>query len=96
MRIKIQPQELSNGTLPYPYFVSEDGMVGRQDFWKGNPKKFIGFADAPVAGNIKYALVQYLNLQVTPDVRGMYPVFEKEDGSWYTETNPIESVKELE
>ncbi len=96
MRIKIQPRELSNGTLPYPFFVDEDGMVGRQDFWKGNPKKFIGFSEEPKAGDIKYARVQYFNMKVTPEVSGMYPVFERDDGSWYTGTNPIESVKFLE
>lgn len=50
--IKLQPsaftdricddgQELTK--LPYPFYVNEDGEVGRQDFWQGDPAHVIGF-----------------------------------------------------
>jgi hypothetical protein len=29
--------------LPYPFHVSEDGSVQRQDFWRGNPAAVVGF-----------------------------------------------------
>lgn len=29
--------------LPYPFFVNEDGNVGRQDFWRGAIVRVIGF-----------------------------------------------------
>lgn len=34
-------QELTQ--LPYPLFVSEDGSVGRQDFWNGRVDRVVGF-----------------------------------------------------
>lgn len=37
--------EVVEGTrLPYPLHVLEDGLVLRQDFWKGDPWRVIGFA----------------------------------------------------
>lgn len=34
-------QELTK--LPYPFYVSEDGSVGNQEFWRGDPAAVIGF-----------------------------------------------------
>lgn len=94
MRIKIQPQELPDMTLPYPYFIEKDGMVGRQDFWKGNPKKLIGFSPQPSTGSILVFRTAFFD---NPESAvGLYPVFEADDGHWFTQTNPIESVKVLE
>lgn len=94
MRIKLQPQELPDMTLPYPYFVEEDGSVGRQDFWKGNPKKLLGFSAEPVAGQINKTLAELFD---DPWMcQGFYPVFENADGEWVTQTNPIETAKFVE
>lgn len=49
---RIQPSEYIDnmwegghvGTkLPYPLYVDEKGMVGRQDVWAGDPYRVIGF-----------------------------------------------------
>lgn len=29
--------------LPYPYHTDQDGNIQRQDFWKGDPLRVIGF-----------------------------------------------------
>jgi hypothetical protein len=34
-------QELKR--LPYPFYADEDGMVQRQDFWRGKVYKVVGF-----------------------------------------------------
>ncbi len=94
MRIKIQPQELDDMTLPYPYFINEDGSVGRQDFWKGNPKKLIGFSAQPSTGSI--LVFRNMFFEKPEAAVGLYPVFEADDGHWFTQTNPIESVRVLE
>lgn len=49
--IKLQPSEVVDNIrdghemtqLPYPFYVAEDGSVDRQDFWRGNPARAIGF-----------------------------------------------------
>ena len=42
--ITIQPTNMEDGTSPYPYHVGMDGLIQRQDFWKGRPFRLIGFA----------------------------------------------------
>lgn len=29
--------------LPYPFFVNEDGTIGNQGFWRGEPFRVVGF-----------------------------------------------------
>lgn len=29
--------------LPYPFFVNEDGTIGNQSFWRGDPFRVVGF-----------------------------------------------------
>lgn len=89
--IEIQPKELSNGTLPYPYFINKnDGKIGRQDYWKGNPYRLIGFNDEPKAGDISLSFSQF---KENPKLAiNKYPVFSSKDDEWVTHTNPIESI----
>ena len=89
--ITIQPKELPGGTLPYPYFIDKKGMVGRQDFWKGKPKKLVGFSIKPKTGDINFDLKDFLRKPKA--AIGMYPVFENKDGNWVTKTISIESIK---
>lgn len=94
MRVKLQVKELQNGVLPYPFFINERGLVGRQDFWKGKPKKLIGLAYEPVAGAMDLSLKDFM---AEPQMGvGMYAIFEKKGGLWYTLTNEITSVEILE
>jgi hypothetical protein len=91
MSIRIQPRELQDKTLPYPYFIDEKtGAVGRQDFWKGHPLKLIGFSDLPKAGDINLTFEEFVKRPKR--AVGRYPVFENEGDKWVTHTNPIESV----
>lgn len=96
MRVVVQPRELDNGTLPYPFFIDETGLVGRQDFWKGKPYKLMGFNGSSANKTVEPAcgLEEFLknpNLAI-----GKYPIFEYKNGDWHTGTNAIESVREIE
>lgn len=89
--IKIQPLERPNMVMPYPYFIGKDGMVGRQDFWKGEPLKLMGFCNSPIIGrDIKLSLRAFL-LEPT-DCIGLFPVFAHANGHWFTYQDAIESV----
>ena len=88
--IRIQPQELHDGTLPYPYFIDSKGCVGRQDFWQGNPYKLIGFSLLPKSGTIDLQLDSFLKDK--EKAIGMYAVFTTAQDSWFTQTNKIKCV----
>ena len=88
--ISIQQKELSNRTLPYPYYIDKKGFVGRQDFWRGRPYKLIGFAERPIAGYVDLDFVDFW--KVPARAVGMYPVFEYKGGKWFTNTIAIASV----
>ena len=91
MRIKIQPRELSNYELPYPYFIYANGNVGRQDFWKGHPFTLVGFNRKPIAGNIDLYFEDWW--KVPPLCFGMYPVFLNKDGTMFTLKTEIQTVE---
>jgi hypothetical protein len=95
------PEE--NGRLPYPYIVDENGLVGRQDFWKGNPYKLLGFNSRPVSGEMDVAQFIQLYMSDLPipaeDIMlgvGNYGVFSTKDNQWFTMTEPFASVMELD
>lgn len=100
-KFKLQlPEE--NGRLPYPYIIDEKGYVQRQDFWKGNPYKLLGFNNRPVGGEMNVA--QFIQLQTSDmDIpaedmllgEGAYGVFSTDDNQWFTMTEPFASVEEL-
>ena len=93
--ITIQPKMRKNKTLPYPYFIdAKDGKVGRQDFWKGEPWKLIGFdinqKDHGESGK-SITLKQFL---ADPKLCiGMYPIFANKSDQFYTYADPIASFK---
>lgn len=94
----LQPKATSDGVLPYPYIVSERGFVGRQKFWRGKPKKLLGFNSTPVAGDMN--VVTFLNKPVIAAEDMMlginrYPVFEDDEGGWFTLGIEIEKVTEV-
>ena len=45
--ITLQPDD-EKGRSPYPYHCDENGLVMRQDFWKGNPFVCVGVCLANV------------------------------------------------
>ena len=91
MKIKIQPKELKDFTLPYPYFIDKDGYVGRQDFWKGKPYKLLGFSKEAKAGKIELNFVSFW--KKPSQAVNMYPVFADKKDNWATLLNKIESVE---
>jgi hypothetical protein len=80
--------------LPYSYYVHEDGSVGRQDHWQGDPAQVIGFAED--------LAVQEVNLlweDVVEDPQGavgMYLVTADSKGNFATHPTAISSVEVIE
>ena len=87
---RVQQKELPNHILPYPYFITGDGFVGRQDFWKGRPYELLGFNDIPEPGQISLPFKDFK--ENTKSAIGKYPVFRDKNGSIKTHTNPVDSV----
>ena len=90
--IKIQPKQRQDKTLPYPYFIDEQGLVGRQDFWKGRPYKLVGFNGKPKTGIDGKTIDLDIFLKDPQKAVGLYPIFEHENGEWYTYEDKIDSV----
>ena len=79
--IKIQSEEKKDLLLPYPFFIDKEGMVGRQDFWKGKPEKLIGFQKANEI-NIDLSFGEFW--KCPKKAVGLYPVFLHKNGRWNT------------
>lgn len=102
--ITIQPGNTSDGTydvrqpLPYPYHVNaETGDVGRQDFWKGDPARVLGFQRT--ADRQRIDLLWEDAAKDPQQIVGMYPVLldtspgrETDEGQMYNLTVPITDV----
>lgn len=75
---------------PYPLFVSEDGSVGRQDFWDGRILRVVGF--------MRDLAVQEVNLwwkDAWTDPQqavGMYVVARDKDGQLFNLDTAVESI----
>jgi hypothetical protein len=97
--ITLQPGQVPDATtkdghklyrLPYPFQVGEDGMVGDQDFWRGDPSAVLGFQDD--------VDVQRVNLHWEDVVKdpqaavGKFPVMISRGGGMYTYTVAIGSA----
>lgn len=93
MKIRIQPKERPDMVLPYPFFIDEKGNVGRQDFWKGNPKKLIGFSPIKTQDFHKKQIDLRIFLKNPKKAIGMYPIFAHKDKNWHTYQDKIESIK---
>lgn len=81
----IQPVEKNvMKPLPYPWFVGEDRLVKRQDFWKGDPLSLVGFAPknrheiAVSAGEL------FSDKKKIKKCQKLRPVFCKKGGGFYT------------
>jgi hypothetical protein len=88
--ITIQP--IGKGLqLPYPYHIDSIGMVGRQEFWKGEPLKLVGFSDVPINGEIHLMFTDFWS---DPEKAvGRFPVFMHKNGDWFTYTSPITNIR---
>lgn len=89
--IKIQPTQMQDFTLPYPYFIKDKGEIGRQDFWNGNPMFLIGFSERPKTGTCE---VLFKDFWKKPALCvGKFPVFEDKRGYWSTSKIFIDSYE---
>lgn len=87
--VTIQPKQTGD-VLPKPYHVSQDGSIGRQEFWKGNPAQLAGFQRRV---NVHEVDLLHEDFWLDPQSAvGMYPVFICADGSMFNLTNPIATV----
>jgi hypothetical protein len=90
-RITKEGHELTK--LPYPFFVDEKGMVGRQDVWKGDPYQVIGFAE-----DLAFQEVDLLWEEAIEDPSlavGMYVVTSDRNGNFDTLDAAVSSMKLL-
>lgn len=96
--ITIQPGQPGEGMnynvlkpLPYPWHIdTETGDVGRQEFWKGDPARLMGFqATAEVQRVVLFMEDFFADPQKAV---GMFPVFQRENGSMYNTIVPITDV----
>jgi hypothetical protein len=77
---------------PYPFFVDEDGLVGRQDFWRGEPRRIVGVA---ADSAIHELTLRWNRVWADPQrAVGMYLVAEGSTGNWFTVDSAIESITE--
>ena len=76
--------------LPYPYHIEENGIVGSQEFWKGDPARLLGFQN----GNVQRIVLTARDWwQGAPEAaQGLHPVFVTTDGDMWAETRPVTSV----
>ena len=93
LTIQPAPENDSLGArLPYPYHVFvADGVVGRQDFWKGNPASVVGFAKR--AGRCAVDLTFTAWKNEPSKAVGMFCVFADASGDFTADVRPIASVQ---
>lgn len=77
--------------VPYPFHIeAETGNVGRQDFWKGDPLRLMGFQND---ADVQRVNVLYREFAADPQIaEGKFAIFMRADGSMYTDMLPIDSV----
>lgn len=97
--IKLQPSSFVDNMreghemtrLPYPFFVNEEGEVGQQDMWDGDPARVIGFQ--------RDLAVQAIDLWWKDAVKdpqqavGMYLVTSNAEGDWASHSTAIASAE---
>lgn len=97
-KFSIQPEERTDGVLPYPFIVNEHGFVGRQKFWKGTPKRLLGFHSKPESGDMDIAIFIGKQEISTEDMMlgiGNYAVFEDDKEGWFTFGGKIGNITEV-
>lgn len=76
--------------LPYPFHVDEQGLVQRQDFWKGKVYRVIGFQDVLERQRID---LHWSDAWANPELTiGRYVVTSDEDGQFSVWEAPIGRV----
>lgn len=90
----IQPSALADLTVPYPYYITENGDVDRQDFWKGDPSALVGFQNDINVQQVDLLREDWWN---NPhDAIGRHPVFVDDKGHLWAHKQAISEVRILE
>lgn len=77
--------------LPYPFFVDEAGAVARQDFWRGDPLRVVGFQRDLAVHVID--LWWSDALEDLSAATGMYLVTENTAGDWGVHQSAVRSAE---
>lgn len=91
-QITAEGHELSK--LPYPFFVDENGAVGQQDLWKGDPARVIGFQKDLARNQVD---LWWREAVKDPQrAQGMYLVTADSKGTLGVHTTAVDSVTVFE
>lgn len=93
--------------LPYPFHLDADGNVTRQDFWRGEPLKLLGFQSDPDVHEVDLLVEDWLPTAAAGyaaasgacspvDAVGMWPVFRDADGTIWSHRFPVDQVSRIE
>lgn len=102
--IKIQPEHVQDGVtpggqpmyrLPYPFYLDDEGNVGGQDFWKGDPLRVVGFQKRLDVQRVDLHWADFLKGDPQRAV-GMYAVTQDYKGGIASQTIKLESVEVTE
>lgn len=88
--ITIQPAVGEDLSSPYPYHIEPDGMVGRQDVWKGDPTSLVGFQNDPDVQTVDLLFEDFWT--DAQQAVGKFPVFTTKNGDMAVYRTAIESV----
>jgi hypothetical protein len=74
--------------LPYPFHIDAEGNVLRQDFWRGEPSRLLGFQEKRDVQHVDLRVEDWL---ATDDdaPEGWYPVFVDADGTLWNHACPV-------
>jgi hypothetical protein len=78
--------------LPYPYYIKSDGRIDRQDFWRGEPARLLGFQADPDIQKVDVLAESWL-ADPNCEVVGMFPVFVDDDGSMWNSAHPVTNAE---
>lgn len=87
--------EMETGSkLPYPFDVKENGDIWNQTFWRGTPKRVMGFCNTPEPGSID---LWWRDALTDPQsMVNKYVVTQDEGGGMSVHQTAIQSVKVLD
>lgn len=78
--------------LPYPYQIDADGSVLRQDFWRGEPARLLGFQQDADVQQVDLLAEDWLATEDSAPA-GWHPVFMDADGGMWNHAYPVEVTK---
>lgn len=88
--LEIQFRMLPDFKRPYPFFIHDDGQVGRQDFWKGKVSKLVGFQ--PDLDAQELVLNRQTFWEAPEKAIGLTPTFVDDNDGWFGMNGPVDHV----